>query len=174
MSCLVKYDDHDNVVEERYQFHMPDMVAIAAFTPDGQLITIYEERPGVNFFHQLPAGAVEKHERRTPRKAAVREFIEEAGFMFKSMKLMTRLLENTAMGPRTCWQYIALDCAPIPDFKPEKAVIKIETMELDKFIGTILDYWATNPSEPHRGIQSFLCASNARYHLDMMMRRRKR
>lgn len=71
---------HDGrIIKDYHQLELPDFVVVAATTPSGQFVTLYQYKHGVRCeSFTLPGGMVEHGEK--PLQAAQREFVEETGY----------------------------------------------------------------------------------------------
>ncbi len=83
------------VIPDYYVLEYPDWVNAVALTDEGQAIIIrqYRHAAGLEFL-EIPGGCIEKGE--SPEEAILRELLEETGYEFQQVELLSVLYGNPA------------------------------------------------------------------------------
>ncbi len=86
-----------NVVSPYYVLEYPDWVNVVAVTAEDQVLLIRQYRHAAGrVFLEIPGGCIDQGE--TPEEAARRELLEETGYAFEQLGLLTVLYANPATG----------------------------------------------------------------------------
>ena len=84
-----------NIVEPYYVLEYPDWVNVVALTEDNQVILIRQYRHAAGeVILEVPGGCIDKGE--TPEEAVRRELLEETGYTFSEVELLSILYANPA------------------------------------------------------------------------------
>jgi ADP-ribose pyrophosphatase len=108
-----------------YALRMQDYVTVVAFTPEGELVLVWQFRPAVERITlELPAGQVEKNE--TPAESARRELAEECGYDAPEMELLGTLISDAGRNENRLWCYLAHRVQPAAGgFTPEPGLERV-------------------------------------------------
>lgn len=94
------------VIPDYYVLEYPEWVNAVALTEDGKFILIRQYRHAANeVILELPGGCVEKGE--NPELACRRELLEETGYEFDSLELVSTLFANPATANNKTYCYLA-------------------------------------------------------------------
>jgi len=86
-----------NIVKPYYVLEYPDWVNVVALTEDNEVIVIKQYRHAAGeVILEIPGGCIDKDE--TPEQAVRRELLEETGYAFKDIELLSILYANPATG----------------------------------------------------------------------------
>lgn len=95
-----------NIISDYYVLEYPEWVNAVALTDDGRFILIRQYRHAAEeVILELPGGCVEKGE--SPEDACRRELLEETGYEFDSMELVSVLYANPATAANKTYCYLA-------------------------------------------------------------------
>jgi len=86
-----RYKNNDVLIEKDF-IETTEGVLILPIDKDGKIILIKQFRPNIGSIYEVPAGAINKSE--TPLQAAKRELKEEAGFIARKWKLVSKHLNS--------------------------------------------------------------------------------
>lgn len=109
----------DGRVHPRYfTLEFPDWVNVVPITQEGRMVLVDQYRHSAGEAHlEIPGGSVEPGEE--PMRAALRELMEETGFVPENLVLAGRHRPNPAMQNNSMWTYVAFGCRrqgePTPD-----------------------------------------------------------
>ncbi|NEU07419.1 NUDIX hydrolase [Flavihumibacter sp. R14] len=86
-----------NIINPYYVLEYPDWVNVVALTQDNEVIVIKQYRHAVGaVILELPGGCIDPGE--TPEQAVRRELLEETGYDFQHLELLSILYANPATG----------------------------------------------------------------------------
>lgn len=140
------YRKENGEEEARYQYGLPNAVIVTPLTADRKILAVEEAMPdGVRYLH-LIGETMEDGE--TPRQAARRGLLEEAGCESKQFVALPTLLENTTRSERALHFFVALDCQKVQ--QPETG-IAVRSYDILDFWDTMMAYYFKNPGRPHAG-----------------------
>lgn len=86
-----------HIIEPYYVLEYPDWVNVVALTDDNQVILIRQYRHAAGeVILEIPGGCIDKGE--SPEQAVRRELLEETGYAFQDVELLSVLYANPATG----------------------------------------------------------------------------
>lgn len=86
-----------NIIKPYYVLEYPDWVNVVALTEENEVIVIKQYRHAAGeVILEIPGGCIDKGE--TPEEAVRRELLEETGYDFKEIELLSILYANPATG----------------------------------------------------------------------------
>lgn len=95
-----------NIVKPYYVLEYPDWVNVVALTEDNEVIVIKQYRHAAGeVILEIPGGCIDKDE--TPEQAVRRELLEETGYAFKDIELLSILYANPATGNNKTYCFLA-------------------------------------------------------------------
>lgn len=99
----------DAIVDDFYILDAPDWVNVVALTDQGEFILVNQYRFGTGALSlEVPGGVVDKGE--THREAAMRELLEETGFVATDWRQLGILAPNPALNTNLCGIWLATGC----------------------------------------------------------------
>lgn len=102
-SCLMP---NGNLIPDYYVLEYPEWVNAVALTRDGQVILVRQYRHAAGqVILELPGGCVEKGEE--PEVACRRELLEETGYEFDCLELVSSLYANPATASNKTYCFLA-------------------------------------------------------------------
>lgn len=147
LSREVAFQKYGKIVE-KVMFRLPDgietdfyvrkerpAVAVLALTPDHQVITVKQFRPGPQkTLYELPGGYSDKDE--STKAAMERELLEETGYQ-GTLQLVTDCLDDAySTMVRGC--FVATDCRKVAEPKTEATeFVEVALLPLDEFKRTV-------------------------------------
>lgn len=97
---------------------LPDWVAVLAFTPGGEVLTVTQYRHGVGQASlELPAGAIDAGE--TPLEAAARELREETGYAAARWEALGTCAPEPSKHTNWAHLFVAFEARPVESPRPE-------------------------------------------------------
>ena len=115
----------------------PASVSVLAFDVKGRLLLIRERRVG--YKHNvwfLPGGRVDK-QGESPRRSAIRELQEEAGFAARSLEFITELSLSPGYMSQRIQVVLARDLYPSRLAGDEPEPMRVETVNLRNLLGLL-------------------------------------
>ena len=86
-----------NIIKPYYVLEYPDWVNVVALTEENEVILIHQYRHAAgSVVLEVPGGCIDKGE--SPEEAVRRELLEETGYAFKDIELLSILYANPATG----------------------------------------------------------------------------
>lgn len=114
-----------------YVFEFPDWVNVVAVTVEGEIVLVEQYRHASQAVHlELPGGALDwvatpdsgsQLEQEDPKRGALRELVEETGYVPDDIRLLQVFSPNPALQNNKQWVYVATGCR------------KVESTQLDPF-----------------------------------------
>lgn len=87
----------------------PDWANVVAVTDDGMAVLVRQYRHGIDDFNlEIPGGVVDAGE--DAATAAVRELVEETGYVAKKIELLAKVSVNPAIQDNWCHLFLATGC----------------------------------------------------------------
>lgn len=100
----------EQITDDFYILDAPDWVNVVALTKDGEFIFVNQYRFGTGALSlEVPGGVVDQGE--SHRTAAVRELLEETGYVSESWRQLGVLAPNPALNTNRCGIWLATDCS---------------------------------------------------------------
>lgn len=101
------------VIDDFYVITIPDAAAVAALTPEGNLLLKREYRHACGeVLTELPAGMLEPEEKDS-LAAAKRELLEETGYVSEKWTYLGATIESASKLSNRMHLYLALDCRKV-------------------------------------------------------------
>ena len=93
-----------------YVMEFPHWVNVVPVTPEGKLVLIeqYRHAAGENMI-EVPGGSVDATDA-DPKRAGLRELVEETGYVPEDIRFVGRHSPNPAMQTNHMYTYVALGC----------------------------------------------------------------
>jgi 8-oxo-dGTP pyrophosphatase MutT (NUDIX family) len=126
--------EHDfYIIESR------DWINVIPLTDDNQVVMIRQYRHGSGEITlEIPGGLVDAGD--TPKKAAVRELLEETGYQAKKWQKIGVVNPNPALFNNRCHTFLAQDIKKITDPSPDQTEdIEVVLIPLKRISGLILN-----------------------------------
>lgn len=102
------------ITDDFYILDAPDWVNVVALTEEGEFILVNQYRFGTSSLSlEVPGGVVDKGE--SHREAAVRELLEETGYVAESWRQLGVLAPNPALNTNRCGIWLATGCTFLQD-----------------------------------------------------------
>ncbi|MES2963091.1 MAG: NUDIX hydrolase [Bdellovibrionota bacterium] len=109
------------VMPNYYVMEFPDWANIVPVTDDGKIVLVeqYRQARGETCL-EIPGGSTDPHTKEDPKKAAMRELLEETGYVPDDIRLIGVHSPNPAMQNNRMHTYIAFGCKKVaePDLDP--------------------------------------------------------
>ena len=120
-----------------YVIESRDWINVIPLTDDQQVVMIRQYRHGSREVTlEIPGGLVDPGE--TPKKAAVRELLEETGYQAKKWMKIGVVNPNPALFNNHCYTFLAQDIQkiadPMPDQTEDIEVVLIPLVDIPKLI----------------------------------------
>ena len=128
------------VMPRYYTMEFSDWANIVPITENNEIVLVEQYRHSAKrVCLEIPGGALDLNKNEDPKQAAVRELLEETGYMPSDVRLLAKHLPNPALQNNWMYTYIALGCKKIqePDLDPFEDIRVVtksvpETLELLK------------------------------------------
>ena len=114
------------IMPNYYVMEFPDWVNIVPVTHDGKIIMVEQYRhasgkvhleiPGGSTDSKGPLGSIVKED---PKRGALRELVEETGYVPDDIRLVGKHYPNPAMQNNAMWTYIGFGCRKQGEPKPD-------------------------------------------------------
>ena len=120
-----------------YIIESNDWVNIIPLTSDHQVVMVRQYRHGSGEVTlEIPGGLVDTGD--TPKKAAVRELLEETGYQAKKWLKVGVVNPNPALFNNRCYTFLARDIRKVADLKPDQTedieVVLVPLSEIPELI----------------------------------------
>lgn len=127
------------LIPDYYVLEYPDWVNAIALTEDNQVIVVRQYRHAAEeVVLELPGGCIEKDE--SPEQAVRRELLEETGYKFKEVELLSLLYANPATAKNKTYCYLAKGGKRVAQQNLDRGEeIEIELVSLEKLKELTLD-----------------------------------
>ncbi|HUH33178.1 MAG TPA: NUDIX hydrolase [Daejeonella sp.] len=103
-----------NIIKPYYVLEYPDWVNVVAVTEDNEIIVIKQYRHAAGeVILEIPGGCIDHDE--TPEEAVRRELLEETGYAFKDIELLSILYANPATGNNKTHCFLATGGKKVQD-----------------------------------------------------------
>lgn len=94
------------IADEYYVLEYPNWVNAVAVTEDQQIILIEQYRHGADIVSlEIPGGVIDDEE--DPKEAIKRELLEETGYLFEDIELISSVYPNPATSTNITYTYLA-------------------------------------------------------------------
>ncbi|WP_207429688.1 NUDIX hydrolase [Pedobacter sp. SYSU D00535] len=125
------------VIDDYYVLEYPDWVNAVALTEDNQVVLIRQYRHAAGeVFLEVPGGCVDPGE--APEVAVRRELLEETGYEFDSLELVSTIYANPSTSYNKTWCYLAKGGKKVAeqslDGAEEIEVLTVSLAELKKLL----------------------------------------
>lgn len=127
------------LIPDYYVLEYPNWVNAVALTEDNQVILVRQYRHAAEeVVLEIPGGCIEENE--SPEQAVRRELLEETGYEFKNVELISTLYANPATAKNKTYCYIAKGGKQIAEQQLDRGEeIDIELVSLDKLKELLLN-----------------------------------
>lgn len=108
------------VMPHYYVMEFPDWVNVVPVTDDGRIVLVeqYRHASGETCL-EIPGGSTDPHSKEEPKKAAMRELLEETGYVPEDMRLVGVHSPNPAMQNNRMHTYVAFGCKKMQEPDPD-------------------------------------------------------
>lgn len=125
------------IVDDYYVLEYPDWANAVALTEDQQVILIKQYRHGSGeVILEIPGGCIDDGE--SPEDAIRRELMEETGYSFESVELVSTVYANPSTAANKTWCYLAKGGKKIADQqldgREEIEVLRVSIPELKQLL----------------------------------------
>ena len=94
------------VVDDYYVLEYPDFANALAITEDNKVLMVQQYRHAAEIISlELPGGVIDEGE--TPEHTIKRELLEETGYEFNDVELVSVLCPNPSTANNRCWCFLA-------------------------------------------------------------------
>lgn len=133
-----KFINEGILIEPYYLLHYPDWVIIVAITFDSQLLLVQQFRAGTGSIDlELPAGVIDESDD-TPIDSAVRELVEETGFIGDKAELIGKITVDSTTHSNYCHVALITNARDVGLQQLDKtewvSVCKVPVSEIDELI----------------------------------------
>ncbi|MBK7891589.1 MAG: NUDIX hydrolase [Bdellovibrionales bacterium] len=123
------------VMPRYYVMEFPDWVNIVPVTHDNKIVMVEQYRHASGRVHlELPGGSTEPHIVEDPKRGALRELIEETGYVPDDIRLVGKHFPNPSMQNNAMWTFIGFGCRkqgePTPDPYEDLKVVELTVSEV--------------------------------------------
>lgn len=127
------------LIPDYYVLEYPDWVNAIALTEDNQVIIVHQYRHAAEeVVLELPGGCIEKGE--SPEQGVRRELLEETGYEFKEVELLSTLYANPATAKNKTYCYLAKGGKHVAKQNLDRGEeIEVELVSLDKLKELVLN-----------------------------------
>jgi len=127
------------LIPDYYVLEYPDWVNAIALTEDNQVIIVRQYRHAAEeVVLELPGGCIEEGE--SPEQGVRRELLEETGYEFKEVELLSTLYANPATAKNKTYCYLAKGGKRIAEqYLDRGEEIEVELVSLDKLKELVLN-----------------------------------
>jgi ADP-ribose pyrophosphatase len=99
------------VMPKYYVMEFPDWVNVVPVTEDNRIVLVEQYRQASGeLCLEIPGGSTHAHEQEEPKKAALRELLEETGYVPDDLRLIGVHQPNPAMQNNRMHTFLALNC----------------------------------------------------------------
>lgn len=129
------------VMPHYYVMEFPDWANIVPVTDDGKIVLVEQYRHARGeVCLEIPGGSTDPHTKEDPKKAAMRELLEETGYVPDDVRLVGVHSPNPAMQNNKMHTYIAFGCKKMqePDLDPFED-IRVVTASVPEVIEMIFN-----------------------------------
>lgn len=106
------------VMPNYYVLEFPDWANIVPVTEDNKIVLVEQYRHATNeVCLEIPGGSTDPHTKEDPKKAAVRELMEETGYVPDDVRLIGVHRPNPAMQNNSMHTYIGFGCRKLHEPK---------------------------------------------------------
>lgn len=129
------------VMPHYYVMEFPDWANVVPVTDDGRIVLVEQYRHARGeVCLEIPGGSTDPHTKEDPKKAAMRELLEETGYVPDDVRLVGVHSPNPAMQNNKMHTYIAFGCKKMqePDLDPFED-IRVVTASVPEVIEMIFN-----------------------------------
>lgn len=106
------------VMPNYYVFEFSDWVNIVPVTDDGQIVLVEQYRQAAEgTYLEIPGGSIDSHLNEDPKRAALRELLEETGYVPDDIRLLGIHRPNPALQNNRMHTYIGYGCKYVQEPK---------------------------------------------------------
>jgi 8-oxo-dGTP pyrophosphatase MutT (NUDIX family) len=128
------------VMPNYYVMEFPDWVNIVPVTDDGRIVLVeqYRQAAGVNCL-EIPGGSTDPRKSEDPKRAVLRELVEETGYVPEDIRLVGVHRPNPAMQTNRMHTYVGLGCRLLekPQLDPFED-IQVVTKSIPEVVDMVL------------------------------------
>ncbi len=127
------------VIDDYYVLEYPDWVNAVALTEDNEVLLIKQYRhAAAEVILEVPGGCVDPGE--APEVAIERELLEETGYAFDSIELISTIYANPSTSFNKTWCYLARGGKKVAEQSLDGAEeIEVQTVSLDELKQLLLN-----------------------------------
>ncbi|HEY8078667.1 MAG TPA: NUDIX hydrolase [Labilithrix sp.] len=97
---------YEGLPRDMFVFTCPDWCNVVAETPEGEVVFVWQYRPGTDAMSlEVPGGVIDEGE--APEAAAARELREETGYEAERFELLSVVEPNPALQNNRCYTFLA-------------------------------------------------------------------
>jgi 8-oxo-dGTP pyrophosphatase MutT (NUDIX family) len=108
------------IMPNYYVMHFPDWANIVPVTEDNRIVLVEQYRHGANeVCLEIPGGSTDPHHFEDPKKAAMRELLEETGYVPDDVRLVGVHRPNPAMQDNHMHTFVGFGCRKLQEPQPD-------------------------------------------------------
>ena len=129
------------VMPNYYVIEFPDWANIVPVTEDGKIVLVEQYRHAAGLVTlEIPGGSTNPGKNEDPKRAALRELMEETGFVPDDVRHIGTHRPNPAMQNNLMHTYIGLNCKKIAEPQPDQFEdLRVVSYSIPEVIGMIFN-----------------------------------
>lgn len=126
------------IADEYYVLEYPNWVNVVAITEDEKIIMVRQYRNGADLVSiEIPGGVIDGDEK--PEEAVKRELLEETGYLFDDIELLSTVYPNPATSNNVTYCYLAKGGKKVQEQSlDEHEDIDVELYSIEEVKGMLL------------------------------------